>query len=67
MTCLKNYLAFQNGGIIHLTNKVHKEIPNEGIIAMAHVKQLLLMSKETDLFLFFKSADFIIPAFKNPL
>lgn len=38
MTRLKNYLAFQNGGIIHLTNKVHKEIPNEGLIAMALVK-----------------------------
>ena len=38
MTRWKNYLAFQNGGIIHLTNKVHKEIPNEGLIAMALVK-----------------------------
>ena len=53
-----------------MTNKVHIEIPNEGIIVMAHVKLVLLMSKKTGLFLFFKRADFylfIIPGFKNPL
>lgn len=37
-TCSKNYLAFQNGGVIHLTNKGHLEIPNWGIIVMAHVE-----------------------------